>query len=185
MQPRAGTPTGQMVPAARERRPPVGTAARRAAGGSLLSAFTGCRHGAHSARTVSATPRYGSRRTLGFPPRRDRLGIGGPSRRPPSAGCADRRSAFPSGRHHLAPSAFRVCASSCPAGWAGGPIMGVSPGVGVQTGTPPVAGRDGVLPSSGMAHVSCAYPTGQSGTPARERRPLGSSPGGARHRTGC
>ena len=32
-----------------ERRPPVGTAARRAAGGSLPSAFTGRRHGARSA----------------------------------------------------------------------------------------------------------------------------------------
>ena len=31
MQPRAGTPSVQMAPAARERRPPVGTAARRAA----------------------------------------------------------------------------------------------------------------------------------------------------------
>ena len=44
-------------------------------------------------RTVSAIPMYGSRRTLGFPPRRNHLGTGGPSRRPPSAGCADRRSA--------------------------------------------------------------------------------------------
>ena len=32
-QARAGTPTVQMVPAARERRPPVGTAARSAANG--------------------------------------------------------------------------------------------------------------------------------------------------------
>ena len=39
-------------------------------------------------RTVSAIPMYGSRRTLGFPPRRNHLGTGGPSRRPPSAGCA-------------------------------------------------------------------------------------------------
>ena len=46
-------------------------------------------------RTVSAIPMYGSRRTLGFPPRRNHLGTGGPSRRPPTAGCADRRSAFP------------------------------------------------------------------------------------------
>ena len=46
-------------------------------------------------QTVSAIPMYGSRRTLGFPPRRNHLGTGGPSRRPPSAGCADRRSAFP------------------------------------------------------------------------------------------
>ena len=46
-------------------------------------------------RTVSAIPMYGSRRTLGFPPRRNHLGTEGPSRRPPSAGCADRRSAFP------------------------------------------------------------------------------------------
>ena len=44
-------------------------------------------------RSVSAIPMYGSRRTLGFPPRRNHLGTGGPSRRPPSAGCADRRSA--------------------------------------------------------------------------------------------
>ena len=46
-------------------------------------------------RTVAATPIYGSRRTLGFPPRRGHLGTGGPSRRPPAAGCADQRSAFP------------------------------------------------------------------------------------------
>ena len=46
-------------------------------------------------RTVSAIPMYGSRRTMGFPPRRGHLGTGGPSRRPPSAGCADQRSAFP------------------------------------------------------------------------------------------
>ena len=85
-------------------------------------------------RTVSVTPMYGSRRTLGFPPRRDHLGTGGPSRRPPSAGCADRRSAFPCGRHHLAPSTFRVRVFSCPAGCAGGPIMGVSPGGGLRTG---------------------------------------------------
>ena len=39
-------------------------------------------------RTVSAIPMYGSRRTLGFPPRRNHLATGGPSRRPPSAGCA-------------------------------------------------------------------------------------------------
>ena len=48
-----------------------------------------------SGRTVSAIPMYGSRRTLGFPPRRNHLGTGGPSRRPPTAGCADQRSAFP------------------------------------------------------------------------------------------
>ena len=45
-------------------------------------------------RAVSATSMYGSRRTLGFPPRRGHLGTGGPSRRPPSAGCAGRRPAF-------------------------------------------------------------------------------------------
>ena len=45
-------------------------------------------------RTVSATRMYGSRRRLGFPPRRDHLGTGGPSRRPPSAGCAGQRPAF-------------------------------------------------------------------------------------------
>ena len=38
---------------------------------------------------------YGSRRTLGFPPRTNHLATGGPSRRPPTAGCADQRSAFP------------------------------------------------------------------------------------------
>ena len=65
------------------------------AGGSLPSAFTGADTGLAALRTVSATPVYGSRRTLGFPPRRDHLGTGGPSRRPPSAGCADQRSAFP------------------------------------------------------------------------------------------
>ena len=36
-----------------------------------------------------------SRRTPGIPADRGRLGTGGPSRRPPSAGCADQRSAFP------------------------------------------------------------------------------------------
>ena len=41
-----------------------------------------------SGRTVSAIPMYGSRRTLGFPPRRNHLATGGPSRRPPTAGCA-------------------------------------------------------------------------------------------------
>ena len=71
----------------------AGTAARRAAGGSLPSAFPGRRHGPAALRTVSAIPMYGSRRTLGFPPRRNHLGTGGPSRRPPSAGCADQRSA--------------------------------------------------------------------------------------------
>ena len=35
------------------------------------------------------------RQTLGFPPRRGQLGTEGSSRRPPSAGCADQRSAFP------------------------------------------------------------------------------------------
>ena len=45
-------------------------------------------------RALSATPMYGSRRPLGFPPRREHLGTGGSSRRPPSAGCADQRSAF-------------------------------------------------------------------------------------------
>ena len=45
-------------------------------------------------QTVSATPRYGSRRTLRFPPTRGHPGTGSPSRRPPSAGCAGRRPAF-------------------------------------------------------------------------------------------
>ena len=69
-------------------------------------------------RTVSAAPMCGSRRMLGFPPRRGHLGTRGPSRRPPSAGCADQRSAqssrwgLPCGRHYLAPSAFRVYAFS-------------------------------------------------------------------------
>ena len=63
--------------------------------GSLPSAFTGRRHGARSAAigvchsNVRITP------NAGIPPRRNHLGTGGPSRRPPSAGCADRRSAFP------------------------------------------------------------------------------------------
>ena len=48
-----------------------------------------------SGRTVSALPMYGSRRTMGFPPRRNHLATGDPSRRPPTAGCADQRSAFP------------------------------------------------------------------------------------------
>ena len=54
-------------------------------------------------RTVSATRMYGSRRRLGFPPRRDHLGTGGPSRRPPSAGCAGQRPAF-----QAVPALFRV-----------------------------------------------------------------------------
>ena len=64
-----------------------------AAGGSLPSAFIGCRCGARSAANGSATPRYGSRRTPGFATRRNHLGTGGPSRRPPAAGCAGRRPA--------------------------------------------------------------------------------------------
>ena len=75
-------------------RPPAGTAARRAANGSLPSAFTGAGTRPAALRTVSATSMYGSRRTLGFPPGRRHLGTGSPSRRPPSAGCAGRRPAF-------------------------------------------------------------------------------------------
>ena len=45
-------------------------------------------------QTVSATPLDGSRRTLRFPPTRGHPGMGSPSRRPPSAGCAGRRPAF-------------------------------------------------------------------------------------------
>ena len=45
-------------------------------------------------QTVSATPTYGFRRTLRFPPGRRHLGTGSPSRRPPAAGCAGRRPAF-------------------------------------------------------------------------------------------
>ena len=61
-------------------------------------------------RTVSAIPMYGSRRTLGFPPRRNHLGTGGPSRRPPTAGCADRRSAYQPGAVSLACASFRLVA---------------------------------------------------------------------------
>ena len=63
-------------------------------GGSLPSASIGCRCGARSAANGSATPGYGSRRTPGFATRRNHLGTGGPSRRPPAAGCAGRRPAF-------------------------------------------------------------------------------------------
>ena len=86
-------------------RPLVGTARRRRAAGRTPSSGTqrcgpgacapreppaarGPGTGPAALRTVSATPMYGSRRTLGFPPRRDHFGTGRPSRRPPSAGCA-------------------------------------------------------------------------------------------------
>ena len=46
---------------------------------------------------------YGSRRTLGFPPRSNHLGTEGPSRRPPAAGCAGRRPAF-----QAVPAVFRT-----------------------------------------------------------------------------
>ena len=49
----------------------------------------------------SAIPMYGSRRTLGFPPRSNHLGTEGPSRRPPAAGCAGRRPAFQAGPRRL------------------------------------------------------------------------------------
>ena len=74
------------------RRPPTaGCADQRSAFPCLRVAPPGEKSG----RTVSAIPMYGSRRTLGFPPRRNHVATGGPSRRPPSAGCADQRSAFP------------------------------------------------------------------------------------------
>ena len=81
---------------ARERRPPVGTAARRAAvaetptvrDGSLLAAYLSRQDGA---------------------------------RQRAPAGRTGQRSAFPCGRHHLAPSAFRVCAFHHGRGCAGGP----------------------------------------------------------------
>ena len=84
-----------MMPSVRERRPPVGTAARRARAAHCRPPSRGAGMGPAALRTVSAIPMYGSRRTLGFPPRRNHLGTGGPSRRPPSAGCADRRSGVP------------------------------------------------------------------------------------------
>ena len=77
MQPRAGTPTAQMAPAARERRPPVGTARRRRAagknpefgGGSPLGRDPGVQHHSdgcvvHAFRCAS---RSGADRRSAFP----------------------------------------------------------------------------------------------------------------------
>ena len=90
-----------MAPPVRERRPPVGTAARRAAGGSLSSAFTGRRHGAHSAANgvchsnVRITPNAGipaekepPRNWGSFPP----PAFGGLCRPPPGELARGRRS---------------------------------------------------------------------------------------------
>ena len=82
MQPHARTPPVQMVPAARNADLwpvlPVGagTAARSAAKGEYHPAVR---------MTLNA----------GVPAERGAPRTGGPSRRPPSAGCADQRSAFP------------------------------------------------------------------------------------------
>ena len=76
-----------VLPAARLRRAvpaPTGRTGQRSAFPCLRVAPPGEKSG----RTVSAIPMYGSRRTLGFPPRTNHLATGGPSRRPPSAGCA-------------------------------------------------------------------------------------------------
>ena len=56
---------------------------------------------------ISATPMYGSRRTLGFPPRSNHLGTEGPSRRPPTAGCAGLKTGVPSRPRAPAPAAMR------------------------------------------------------------------------------
>ena len=90
-----------MAPPVRERRPPVGTAARRAAGGSLPSAFTGRRHGARSAANgvchsnVRITPNAGipaekepPRNWGSFPP----PAFGGLCRPPPGELARGRRS---------------------------------------------------------------------------------------------
>ena len=80
---------------ARERRPPAslpvgaGTAARSAAKGEYHPAVR---------MTLNA----------GVPAERGAPRTRGPSRRPPAAGCADRRSAFPGGRRHLDPWGSRV-----------------------------------------------------------------------------
>ena len=74
---RPGTPTVQMAPQARERRPLVGTAAR--------SAAKGVYHAAVQMTLNAGVP--AERRTT------PELGV--LLCRPPTAGCADRRSAFP------------------------------------------------------------------------------------------
>ena len=56
-------PTGQSATQARERRPPVGTAARRLAGGSLTLALTGYREGNAGVHTGTAAHRAASART--------------------------------------------------------------------------------------------------------------------------
>ena len=103
-----GTPPCQMAPPVRERRPPVGTAARRAAGGSLPSAFTGRRHGARSAANgvchsnVRITPNAGipaekepPRNWGSFPP----PAFGGLCRPEVGVPLPARRSAWWHGRH--------------------------------------------------------------------------------------
>ena len=120
----AGTPPCQMAPPVRERRPPVGTAARRAAGGSLPSAFRGRRHGARSAANgvrhsnVRITPNAGipaekepPRNWGSFPP----PAFGGLCRPEVGVPLPARRSAWWHGRHaqvQRPPGAFCDSASA-------------------------------------------------------------------------
>ena len=62
--------------------------AQQPAGGSLPSVFTGRKHWARSAANGVRHSNLRMTPNAGFPPRRGHLGTGGPSRRPPSAGCA-------------------------------------------------------------------------------------------------
>ena len=99
---RPGTPTVQMAPLARERRPLVGTAARSAANGVYHAAVQ---------MTLNA----------GVPAeRRTTPELGVLLCRPPTAGCADRRSAFPCLRVAPRGSAIRALAGLRPAVPTGG-----------------------------------------------------------------
>ena len=146
MQSHAGTPTVQMVPSARERRPLVGTAARSAAKGMYHAAV----------RITLNTEVPAERRTT------PELGV--LLCRPPTAGCADQRSAFPCQRVALHGGVRPRRAPSRKLhfhAWRGvqeDAIMSVSPGGGFQTGT--AARRAAKLRSAHRAEAR-----GRLGTP--------------------
>ena len=71
-------------------RPPVGTAARRTAGGSSAVRLHGAQPRARQRSPLQCTDHA----ERWDPPRGGHFGTEGPFRRPPSAGCADQRSAF-------------------------------------------------------------------------------------------
>ncbi len=112
---------------------------------------------------------YGSRRTLGFPPRSNHLGTEGPSRRPPAAGCAGRRPAF---QAVPALPLRQRCAVSAVARHlrCGGPRReGRHPGDRGPSRRPPAAGCAGRRP---------AFQAGPRRLPYRGSRRDGSYPGG-------